>query len=641
MTKSKAAVGSDAPTVHRTLDTPRVNYSLRREVAFVVLGSLVGAMFMHVSQIYNETVGGSAYKDTLFVMAQILGSNELAVGFTLHITAATCIGIVAGIVLYKVFGLNFSHVHIGIGYGIAVGLVVTVAFAIPVSTLVIGPTVERLGGGDGSEMQGLPFVDLLVPHILWGASVGVVASLLTRNFGANYRCHRCDIEFSKRSTYTGHVAHMHKSGASSLRKILVLGGGYGGVGTLRLLQKEFEDSVDIGISIVSEDNFFLNTPLLPEMATGHVEPRHIATPIRTFCRRARYYQARVDSVDLDARTVSLVRSLDGRTMNMSYDYLVLALGGKTNYYGNKSIEENALTIKTLEDALALRNRIISMLENADQEEDVQLQSTLATFVIVGGGFSGVETAGAVHEFVTESAQRYYRNIEPGAIRVILISATGGILPEMGDLGKYAERAMRRRGIEILTNTKLAQAGPDSATLDDGTVIPTMTTVWAGGVRASSVIEALDVEHGRAGRVVVDEFLRLGGRKEVYALGDCAYLVEKATGKPYPPTAQNAIRQAKTVAYNITATIKRGANPKPFVYTSAGSMATIGARDGVALLFGIKLTGVLAWMLWRNYYLSRLPSFEKRIRVAIDWLVDLYVPSDVTRLGNIQEKRGTH
>lgn len=640
MAKSKAAVGSDAPAVHRTLDTPRVNYSLRREVAFVIIGSLVGAMVMHTSLIYDETVGGTAYETTLFVMAQILGSDILAVGFGLHIGVATCIGMATGIILYKVFGLNFSQIHVGLGYGVVVGLVVLVVFAIPVSSLVIAPAAEELGmvmEARGLQDSRLPFVNSLVSHIVWGASLGVIASLLTRSFGANYRCHRCDIEFSKRNTYIAHVAHIHKSGAASLTRILILGGGYAGVGTLRRLQKEFENSVDVGISIVSKDNFFLNTPLLAEMATGHVEPRHISTPIRTFCRRARYYQARVDSIDLENKNVSIKRTTDGKTKEMHYDYLILALGGKTNYYGNKSIEDNAMTIKTLEDALGLRNRIISMLENADQEEDIQLQSRMTTFVIVGGGFSGVETAGAIHEFVTESAQRYYRNIEPTAIRVILVSAISTILPEIGELGLYAERAMRRRGIQILTDSKLESVDSDSVTLHDGTVIPTMTTVWAGGVQAATVIAALNTEHGAGNRIVVNEFLQLAGHKEVYGLGDCAYLIDKHTDKPYPPTAQNAIRQAKIVAYNITAAIKRRAAPKPFEYTSVGSMATIGNRDGVALLFGIKITGTLAWIIWRNYYLSRLPSFEKRIRVAIDWLVDLYVPSDVTRLGNIQEK----
>ena len=637
MAKSKAAVGSDSPSVHKTLDTPRVNYSLRREVAFVVIGSLVGAMFMHISLIYNNVFGGSQYEMALLIMARVVNSDIIAIGFALHITVATCAGIIAGIVLYKVFGLNFSRISVGFAYGIVIGLVVLVVFAVPVVSLVLEPVGAQIRSELPHVDPVMTFLNYLFSHIIWGASVGIVASFLTRNFGANYRCHRCDIEFSKRNTYTAHVSHIHSNGSSSLRRILILGGGYAGIGTLRRLQKEFEDSVDVGISIVSEDNFFLSTPLLAEMAAGHVEPRHISTPIRTFCQRARYYQAGVKSIDLENHRVLIQRNIDSKPKEMRYDYLVLTLGGKTNYYGNKSIENNTMTIKTLEDALALRNRIISMLENADQENDVELQSRMVTFVIVGGGFSGVETAGVIHEFVTSSAQRYYRNIEPGAIRVILVSATKKILPEIGDLGTYAERALRNRGLEIFTNTKLASVDSNSATLDDGTVIPSKTVVWAGGIKASPVIAALDVEHGSSNRVMINSLLQLESHPEVYALGDCAYLIDSHTDKPYPPTAQNAIRQAKIVAHNVTAAIKSRSNFKPFTYESVGSMATIGKRDGVALLFGIKITGILAWLLWRNYYLSRLPSLEKRIRVAIDWLVDLYVPSDVTRLDNIREK----
>ncbi len=630
------------PAVHSTLDEPRVNYSLRREVAFVVAGSLAGAMLMHASQIYATTIGGNDYLRLLLVIARIVGSGEPLAGLVLHMLVATSIGIVAGVVLYRVFGISLSRIRNGVAYGIIVGLTVLVAFAIPVSMAIIDPAAAGLAADMPSMAAtqldaAVVLTDSAISHIIWGLTVGIIASALTRRFGANYRCHRCDIEFSKRATYAQHVARMHGSGSPLLRRILILGGGYAGVGVLRRLQREFEDSVDTGITIVSEDNFFLSTPLLAEMATGHVEPRHISTPIRTFCRRARYYHASVESIDLDSRTATIRRRMDGKAVEMNYDHLVLALGGETNYYGNKSVEENALTIKTLEDALSLRNRLIMMLESADQEDDVDAQSRMATFVIVGGGFSGVETAGAIQDFVTESAERYYRNIEPGAIRVILVSS-GRILPEIGDLGEYAEKAMARSGIEILRGVKLASVEPDSATLSDGTVIPCMTTVWAGGVKASPVIASLDAEHGSGGRVMVNEWLQLAGHPEVHALGDCAHLIDSRTDRPYPPTAQNAIRQASVAAHNVTAALKGGRAPRRFDYESAGSMAMIGKRDGVALLFGIRLKGVLAWLLWRNYYLSRLPSAEKRLRVAIDWLVDLYVPSDVTRLGNILDKR---
>jgi len=631
-----------APVAHSTLDEPRVNFSLRREVAFVVVGSLAGAVLMHASQIYATVIGGNDYLRTLLVMARIIGSGEPAAGFAFHILVATVIGIVVGVVLYRAFGVSLSRLRNGVLYGLGVGMVVLVAFAIPVSMAVIAPAAAGLVSEDPSMAAPRPepavaITDSAISHAIWGVTAGTVATALTRRLGANYRCHRCDIEFSKRPTYAEHVSRMHGSGAPLLRRILVLGGGYAGIGVLRRLQREFEDSVDTSITIVSEDNFFLSTPLLAEMATGHVEPRHISTPIRTFCRRARYYHASVESIDLDGRSVMIRRTVDGKAVEMRYDHLVLALGGQTNYYGNSSVEEHALTIRTLEDALALRNRIITMLEGADQEDGAAEQESMATFVVVGGGFSGVETAGAIHDFVTESAERYYRNIEPSAVRVVLVSA-GPILPEIGDLGPYAERAMGRRGVEIIKGAKLVEASPHAATLDNGKIIPCMTIVWAGGVRASPVVAALDAEHGAGGRVSVNECLQVAGRPEVHALGDCAHLVNARTGRPYPPTAQNAIRQAAVAAHNVASAVRGRGSQRRFDYASAGSMAMIGRRDGVAVLFGLRLRGVLAWLLWRNYYLSRLPSAEKRLRVAIDWLVDLYVPSDVTRLGNILDRR---
>jgi len=629
-----------APLARSTLDEPRVNYSLRREVAFVVAGSLAGAVLMHASQIYATAAGGNDYVRTLLVIARIIGSSEPAAGLAFHALVATVIGIVVGVVLYRAFGVSLSRLRNGVLYGLGVGMAVMVAFAMPVAAAVIAPAAAGLAAEDPSMAAPPPgpaaaLADSALSHAVWGVVTGVVATALTRRLGANYRCHRCDIEFSKRPTYAEHVSRMHGSGAPLLRRVLILGGGYAGVGVLRRLQREFEDSVDTSIEIVSEDNFFLSTPLLAEMATGHVEPRHISTPIRTFCRRARYYHASVESIDLDGRSVVVRRAADGKAAEMRYDHLVLALGGQTNYYGNRSVEEHALTIRTLEDALALRNRIITMLEGADQEGDAAAQESMATFVVVGGGFSGVETAGAIHDFVTESAERYYRNIEPAAVRVVLVSA-GPILPEIGPLGPYAERAMARRGVEVIKGAKLVEASPHAATLDNGKIIPCMTVVWAGGVRASPVVEALDAAHGAGGRVAVDERLQVEGRPEVHALGDCAHLVDARTGRPYPPTAQNAIRQAAVAAHNVAAAVRGRGGRRRFDHRSAGSMAMIGRRDGVAVLFGVRLRGVLAWLLWRNYYLSRLPSAEKRLRVAIDWLVDLYVPSDVTRLGNIRE-----
>jgi len=414
-----------------------------------------------------------------------------------------------------------------------------------------------------------------------------------------------------------------------------LGGGYGGVGVLKQLQETFQSDPEVSISLVSKNNFFLHTPLLPEMATGMLTARHIATPIRTFCKRARYYQAKVEQIDLNNNKVTITRALKSQKRELEYDFLVVALGGKTNFFGNKNVEKYALTIKTLGDALVLRNHIISMLESADQEEDPDVLSKLMTFVVVGGGFSGVETVGEINDFVRESAEKFYRNIDVEKIRIILVSASDKILPEIGDLGEYAMESLTNSGIEILKNTKLVDAEAEQLVFDNGMKIPCSTFVWAGGVAVDPVISELKTEHSPRGNIVVDKFLKLKNHPNVFALGDCASITDERTGKPYPPTAQHAVREAKIVSKNIISSVRDENSQKPFVYQSKGSMAKIGKRNGVALLMGNKIHGFAAWFLWRQYYLSTLPTTEKKFRVAIDWFADLFFPRDITILSGVK------
>jgi len=458
---------------------------------------------------------------------------------------------------------------------------------------------------------------------------------LTRKIGANYRCHICDIEFSKMSTYEKHAENIHENPSPSIKRILILGGGYAGVNVLKHLQETFESDTEVSISLVSQDNFFLHTPLLPEMATGMLASRHVATPIRSFCKRARYYQAKVDSIDLNNNKVTISRALDSQKRELEFDYLVIALGGKTNFFGNKNVEKHALTIKTLGDAIVMRNHIISILESADQEEDPNVLSKLMTFVVVGGGFSGVETVGEINDFVRESVDKFYRNIDPEKIRIILVSAGEKILPEIGDLGDYAMESLTKNGVEIIKNTKLVDAEPEQISLDNGMKIPYSTLVWAGGVTVDPVVSKLDTEHSPRGNILVDKFLRIKNHPKAFALGDCASITDERTGKPYPPTAQHAVREARIVSENIISSIKGSDSQKPFVYQSKGSMAKIGKRNGVALVMGRRIHGFTAWFLWRQYYLSTLPSAEKKFRVAIDWFADLFFPRDITILSGVK------
>ena len=421
-------------------------------------------------------------------------------------------------------------------------------------------------------------------------------------------------------------------------RILILGGGFAGSNVLRELQNKLKGN-DVDITLVSQDNFFLFTPMLPEISSGMLHASDITTPIRTFCKTANFCHARILSIDIDHKNVSLIRIFDQKDIVLEYDYLVLALGSKDNFFGNKNIEEFGFTIKTLEDAIAIRNHVISVLECADQERDQILQEQLLRFVVVGGGFAGVEIATEINHFLQDAAKKYYKNIDPKKIRVIIVSARNGILPEVGEeLGNFALDYVRKSGIEVITNTKAVDAGEDHVLLSDNTIVPCATLIWAGGVTVDPLIATLCCEHGQSGRLVVDSYLRLKDHPSIFALGDCANLVDDESKTVYPTTAQIAIRQAKLVSENLTSEITDNTSLlKPFDYHNKGVMATIGKRTGVALLNGKKIRGFSAWLLWRSFYWSHLPTREKKIKVGFDWLLSFIFPGDIMTVGFIKKK----
>ena len=623
-----------------------VNFSLKKEVFFVVIGSIIGAFTMHLPRIFLDFMGDSSYYVTLLVLAKIVNSTEPSVGLLLHVFVATIIGIVTGIFLHKIIKFNFSKIINGLVYGIILGFVVFVVFAIPVTQLILDPNTVEFLSATNPQMSFVEathqveenfisqMLNSIIIHLIWGITLGIISSLFTRKMGANYLCRTCNVEFSKIRTWEHHQKYVHENPSPDMKKILILGGGYAGIGVLNKIQKQFQDDVNVSITLVSESNFFLHTPMLPEMATGTIEPRHIATPIRKFCKRARFHQAKITNIDLDSKKVTIQRISNHTQSFLDYDYLVLATGTKTNFFGNKNIEKYSFTIKTLDDAILIRNHIISMLEEADQETDDNIRIKLVTFVVVGGGFSGVETVGELNEFVRESAEKYYRNISPEDIQVILIASGDKILPEIGNLGDHAKESLQKADVKIYTNTRLNDATKDSVILNNGKKIPSSTLIWAGGNKVSNIIEKLNVEHHKSGRLIVDKYLKLEKFPEVYVLGDCGYIVDVKSGKPYPPTAQHAIRQAKTVARNLGNKINKIDVQSEFVYDTKGSMAKIGKKDGVALLMGHEIRGFLAWFVWKQYYLSTLPNIEKKIRVGLDWFIDLFFPRDITRLSNV-------
>jgi len=627
-----------------------VNFSLKKEVFFVAIGSFIGAFTMHLPRIFFDLFGDSSYYIVLLVFARVVNSSQPEVGLVLHFFVATIIGIITGVFLHKILRFNISKITKGLAFGVISGVVVFVVFAIPVSQIFLGPNTIEIISAINPEMTSIQaakevedsFFDQLLNslfmHIVWGVTLGLISSVLTRKIGANYLCHKCNIEFSNLKTYEHHKTHVHDNPSPKMKKILILGGGYGGVGVLTRIQKKFENDVNVNIELVSESNFFLHTPMLPEMATGTIEPRHIATPIRRFCKRAQFHQARVIDVSLKEKKVIIQRLSDKTQTTLVYDYLVLALGGKINFFGNLNIEAYSYTIKSLDDAIKIRNHVISMLEDADQETDKIKQQKLMTFVVVGGGFSGVETAGELNDFIRASTAKFYRNISQEDIKIILISASEKILPEIGNLGEYSKQALQKAGVTIHTNTRLEDISDDIAFLSTDKNIPTKTIIWAGGNKVDDVVLKLDSEHHKSGRLKVNKKLKLPDHPEVFALGDCVYSIDPRSEKPYPPTAQHAIRQAALVAENLENKIRGIGVQHDFVYDTKGSMAKIGRKDGVALLLGHEFRGFIAWLIWKQYYLSTLPTNEKKIRVGIDWFVDLFFPRDITRLTNVYDEK---
>lgn len=434
------------------------------------------------------------------------------------------------------------------------------------------------------------------------------------------------------------------SDSNKSKNILILGGGFAGIGVLKKLQNEFYTNNDVKITLIDKDNFLLFSPMLPEIVSGMIETRHIVTPTRAFCKKAKFFEANVQNIDLENKEVELVHSLgkqsesnDLHKHTLKYDYLVIGLGSEDNFFGNENIEKNAFTLKTINDAIILRNHIIKILEQANLEQnDIDLRKSLLTFVVVGGGFSGVETVGSVNDFVRDTIKEYYPEIYMTDVRVILVSATDSILEQIDDnLGKFALEKLKENGVEFIMNSKVKDVTKDKAILDNNEEIKTYSLIWTAGVTQSKIIADLACDHDKSHRIIANEYLEMKNYENtVYALGDCASIMDPHTGKPYPPTAQHAIRQSNIVAENIITSIKTKNNglKKKFDYKTKGMMAQIGKRTGVAILFGkIKLHGFIAWWLWRSYYLANLPTAKKKFKVIEDWTSDLLFKPDVSQI----------
>ncbi|MCA1588307.1 MAG: NAD(P)/FAD-dependent oxidoreductase [Chloroflexi bacterium] len=417
-------------------------------------------------------------------------------------------------------------------------------------------------------------------------------------------------------------------------RVLVLGGGFAGAETARRIERLARRREDVEVWLVSRENFTLFTPLLPEVCSGQLEARHCVTALRAQLRRPSSWAvtATVESIDLDAKQVTVTGG-DGDLHRLNYDTLVIALGGETATFGIRGITEYAVGMKTLADAFALRNRIIEMLERAELETDPQERRAQLTFVIGGGGFSGVETAGEIEDFIRRVRRRYYRKIDPAEVTGHIVELGDRLLREMSpEMGDYAARRLAKRGYQIHLNTAIMEVREGGVLIGEGTFIPSRTVVWTGGVKPSPVVRESGLEVDKSGRAITAPTME-ASRPGVWAIGDCALIPDvQQEGTFFAPTAQNAVREAKRLARNIMATIdRRPADVDPFRYRTIGTLASIGHFDGVGIVFGIRVRGLIGWVMWRGYYWTRVPGFGGKMRVGFDWLLTLIFGSDPVQL----------
>ena len=755
--------------LHNDLTLIKIDFSLKREILYVVIGALIGAITMILPRTIYEFITGQPYYISWIIFGHVIGiysSYAATAGFIIHLITAVSIGLVTGIFLYKTNILNISKPLNGFFYGIFAGTIIFVVWAIPINEFVlipenirtiadIDPSLPKQAISQQIESNKLSILfNSLFINLLFGITVGLASSVLSIKFGTRYKCNICNVSFPRINIIRKHLQLVHRRQPIEQKKIAILGGGFAGIEVLTKLQKEFQNDIRVDITLISKDNYFLFTPMLHEVSSGMIEPRHVASPLRSFCKRARFIESEIKSIDLENRKIEFtnqvlearftsnkphnirredkkldtlsnhlpsVNSSDISNVNMKndnnnnnyantkndqyvkslwYDYLVIALGSNTNFFGNKNIEKSSFTMKSLYDAFSIRSHIIDTLEQTDillfeEKKDVVIdqeiktnknnnyilnykdnenifentRKSLITYVVVGGGFAGVETIGEINDFIKESIKDYYQNIDIKDVRVILINSGPEILPEMDErLGKFALEELKKKNVEVILNNRVIDVksiiegnedkenqvnlrGPKKIILKDNSYIIADTLIWTAGVVPEKSVIDISCEHDKSGKVVTDKYLQIKGHRDVYAIGDCASIIEPDSGKPCPPTAQHAIREGQITAENICSSIKKELkfentrerkekgkkreiiefNKKEFSYKTRGIMATIGKRNGVAMIFGYSIKGIFAWGIWRFFYLTHLPTLENKLRVMIDWGIDMMFGRNLTRL----------
>jgi NADH:ubiquinone reductase (H+-translocating) len=415
--------------------------------------------------------------------------------------------------------------------------------------------------------------------------------------------------------------------------VVIAGGGFGGFYAARRLEKIMPPQ-SARITLISDVNFLLYTPLLPGAASGTLEPRHVVIPIREELHGTDIRLGRVTGADPHVRSVTYETG-DRRTETIRYDQLIVSVGSVSRVLDIPGLAAHGLGFKTISEAIALRNRALSNLEIAESIEDPEERRKYLTFVFVGAGYAGVEGIAELQDFIADVIERYPRCNVDGT-RFILVEAADRIMPEISPkLADWTTDELRSRGIEVRTGTLLKSLGPDSAELSTGETIPTRTLCWTAGVKPGQVVRGLGLPIADNGRIEVDETMRVRGHENVWAIGDCAAVPDAATGgaRPTPPTAQHALREGRVVADNVAAQLGRG-KVRAFKYKTKGVFVDLGRYQAVANLMGLKLSGRPAWFAARTYHLVMMPGTSRKLRLMVDWTVGLIFGRDSSELGQL-------
>jgi len=408
----------------------------------------------------------------------------------------------------------------------------------------------------------------------------------------------------------------------TLPHVVIIGAGFGGMEVARKLAK-----APVTITLIDKHNYHLFQPLLYQVAIAGLVPSQIAYPLRTIFRKQKnisFQMGEVTAIDFDSRYVKTNGSV------IAYDYLVLAVGGQTNFFGNQSVEQNGFQLKSIESAITLRNHLLKIFEQADREADPDQRKALLTFVVVGGGPTGVETAGALAELIIHVMAKDYPHMDLKDVRVLLLEAGPSVMASYPpELKQATNKLLENKKVEILVNTKLAGYNGRTVTLGDGGQINTHTLIWTAGVRAAGMLDSLKVEQAGAGRVRVADSLQIKDHAEVFVIGDAAYF-ENGNGQPLPMLSTVAIQQGKVAAQNIQRIIK-GEKPEAFHYKDPGLLATIGRNAAVARIWGFSFSGFIAWLIWVFLHIFRLIGFRNRLLVLINWAWEYFFYENQVRL----------